>query len=125
MKRFETIYPLIQNIYASIHDFENASLCKAHHHLVLEEMKKLTDSDILYTAALLHDIGMYLGLRGPHAHTSADYAKTFLESTQLFTDEEIQLIHDIIYVHSDKKSTHFFEAELLKQADAAAHLKEL
>ena len=42
-------------------------------------VEKLTDNECLHIAALLHDIGTYLGFRGKHALTSAKFAKEFLE----------------------------------------------
>lgn len=121
MKRFEIIKPKINDLYQSITDGTNRQLCIKHHSTVLNEIMKYTDNDCLYVAAYMHDCGLYLGLRGKHAITSANYTKQFLQTVDLFDDDEIQLIYEVIKVHSDKENTHFSEAELLKQADVSAH----
>ena len=121
MKRFKTIQPDILKLYDSISHPINRYLCISHHKHVLEAMMKLSDNECLYLAAMLHDISTYLGIIGTHAHKSAQYAKEFLEKYQLFSSEELQLIYDVIYYHSDKDKVHFHEAELLKQADKDAH----
>ena len=121
MKRFERIKPDILHLYDSIRDDLNAHLCRTHHLSVYHQIEKMTDNDCLYIAALLHDIGLYLGLRGNHALTSAKYARDFLKPYNCFSDEEIQLIYDVILLHSDKENIHFPEAELLKKADVQAH----
>lgn len=124
MKRFERIKPDILLLYDSIKDDFNRRLCRTHHLNVYHQIEKLTDNECLYIAALLHDIGLYLGLREKHALTSAKYAVAFLKPYNCFSDEEIQLIYDVIALHSDKENTHFYEAELLKKADVSAHLSE-
>ena len=121
MKRFEFIKSDILKLYDSVSHPINRYLCISHHKHVLEAMMKLSDNECLYLAAMLHDISTYLGIRGTHAHKSALYAKEFLEKYQLFSNEELQLIYDVIYYHSDKDKVHFHEAELLKQADKDAH----
>ena len=84
---------------------------------VLENIQKLTNNECLYIAAYMHDIGLYLGLRGKHAVTSAYYTRDFLRKYDLFNEDEIKLIYDVIRLHSDKDKVHFHEAELLKKAD--------
>ena len=121
MKRFELIKIEIDKIYDTINHPMNRHLCKIHHKRVLENIMKLSDNECLYIAAYLHDIGLYLGLMGKHAITSAHYAKDFLKKFDCFNEEEIKLIYDVIYYHSDKDKKHFYEAELLKQADIDAH----
>lgn len=121
MKRFEILLPEIQKIYDSIPDTFNRSLCITHHFHVLNAIKKLTDNECLYVAALLHDISLYLGIHGNHAKKSSEFAKKFLEDKNIFSCQEIQLIYDVIALHSDKNTVHFHEAQLLKQADIEAH----
>lgn len=82
---------------------------------------KYTENECLYIAALFHDISTYLGIRGNHAYKSAQYAKDFLLKYHLFSKDELQLIYDVICVHSQKDIIHFYEAELLKQADKKVH----
>lgn len=124
MKRFERVKQDINRLYLTISDPLNRQICIEHHTHVLQAMMKKTENECLYIAAMLHDISTYLGIRGKHAYKSACYAKEFLEKYHLFSEEEIQLIYDVIALHSDKDQFHFYEAELLKQADHEAHLIE-
>ena len=121
MKRFKIIKPDIEKLYDSVSHPINRYLCISHHKHVLDAIMKLSDNECLYLAAMLHDISTYLGLKGKHAHTSASYALEFLNKYQCFSEEELKLIYDVIYFHSDKDKKHFYEAELLKQADIDAH----
>ena len=121
MKRFEQIKKDIEDLHNSIPNPMNRHLCIVHHKRVLENIQKLSDNECLYIAAYLHDIGLYLGLMGKHAITSAQYTREFLRKYDLFDEEEIQLIYDVIRLHSDKDKKHFYEAELLQEADIDAH----
>ena len=121
MKRFELIKNDIEELHQSVKNPLNRNLCIAHHKTVLENIQKLTDNECLYIAAYMHDIGLYLGLLGKHAVTSANYTKEFLRKYDCFSEDEIKLIYDVIRFHSDKDKKHFYEAELLKQADIDAH----
>lgn len=121
MKRLERVKSDIFKLYDTIENDFNRQLCRNHHLNVYHEIEKLTDNECLHIAALLHDIGAYLGFRGKHALTSAKFAKEFLEKYHCFNDEELKLIYDVIALHSNKDKVDFYEAELLKQADMNAH----
>ena len=121
MKRFELIKKDIDDLHQSILNPLNRHLCITHHKKVLENIQKLSDNECLYIAAYMHDIGLYLGLFGKHAITSAHYTREFLKKYNIFDEEEIKFIYDVIRFHSDKDKKHFYEAELLKQADIDAN----
>ena len=121
MKRLERIKEDIFKLYDTIENDMNRLLCRNHHLHVYHEMEKLSNDECLYIAALLHDIGTYLGFRGKHALTSAKFAKEFLEKYDCFSTEELDLIYEVIALHSNKDQVDFYEAELLKQADMKAH----
>ena len=122
MKRFEFIKKDIEELYQSINNPLNRHLCISHHKKVLKNIQKLTNNECLYIAAYMHDIGLYLGLLGKHAVTSAHYTREFLKKYDLFSEDEIKFIYDVIRFHSDKDKKHFDEAELLKQADIDSNM---
>ncbi|MGN1344048.1 MAG: hypothetical protein ACI4U3_05670 [Traorella sp.] len=124
MERFIKIKQEVDKIYDQISDPLNRDLCKLHHQQVLKNIQNLTTNECLYIAAYMHDIGLYLGLIGNHALTSAHYTYDFLKKTSLFSEDELNLIYQVILVHSKKNQIHFLEAELLKQADKQASLEE-
>ena len=121
MKRFELIKKDFEDLLQSILNPLNRHLCITHHKKVLENIQKLSDNECLYIAAYMLDFGLYLGLFGKHAITSAHYTREFLKKYNIFDEEEIKFIYDVIRFHSDKDKKHFYEAELLKQADIDAN----
>jgi len=69
--------------------------------LNIEEMLGY-DKEIIYTAAILHDIGRGQGERHEHGQTSADAALLFLREYG-YSQEEISLIIDAIKSHSGQQ----------------------
>lgn len=126
MKQLTFLIQEIKQEYFKIDDLENRQLCFDHHQRVAEYAKQLDpNNNCLIIAAYLHDIGLYLGLRGKHAQTSSEYARTFLTQTHRLEANEIERIVEMIRVHSDKKTVHSVECETLKEADHLAHQDEL
>lgn len=81
-----------------------------------------TLAELAEIAGMIHDYTKYVCNEDEnHAHSSAQYAKTLLEKSDVFSAEEIDLIYRAIYYHSDKKEIHTPFDEVLKDADAFQH----
>lgn len=80
------------------------------------------DIELCKIAALLHDYSLFYENTLPknHGEQSSLFAKNFLSSTSLFSEEEIQKITNAISVHSDKEHVHSSFDEILKDADLLA-----
>lgn len=82
------------------------------------------DVELATIAAMLHDISLYVENcpHSVHAKHSAEYAKTLLTKTKLFTEEEITIVYNVIASHSDKLTrTDGKISEILKDADVLQH----
>jgi HD domain len=79
-----------------------------HHHGVAQmarilARKRNLSLDVCVVGSLLHDIEVIVrGTYKDHAHRGAARALTILEELGGFTPEELELIHDLVYYHSDK-----------------------
>lgn len=81
-------------------------------------------AELAEIAGMLHDITKYVenDEDDDHAHTGADYAKdNILGILDCFTKEEIDMIYNGIYNHSDKYIKGFWFDEIIKDADSAQH----
>lgn len=75
--------------------------------------------ELAYIAGLLHDVAAYRnGSSLNHARLGAAWAEKLLRQLGGFAEAEIRVIHDAIYLHSDKTVVHGPFAQLLKEADA-------
>jgi HD superfamily phosphodiesterase len=73
-------------------------------------------------AGMLHDYISYQGYTGTeHAHHGAPVVKTLLESINITTKEETELIVQAVYNHSDKERIDSEFDEVLKDADVMQH----
>ncbi|MHB8065084.1 MAG: HD domain-containing protein [Ruminiclostridium sp.] len=78
--------------------------------------------EIATICGMVHDIyPLYTGVFEDHARKGAFYVKALLESLDIFSDEEIKLITQAVYRHSDKKIIDEPYDELLKDADVMYH----
>lgn len=80
-------------------------------------------AELACIAGMFHDFAKYyVEDTDDHAHVSAKFAEDFLTSSGDFTPEEIKLVVDGIYNHSDKKNDdgNYFN-DLIKDADALQH----
>ena len=82
-------------------------------------------AELAEIAGMLHDLLTYVDRAedtDDHAHKCADHAKeTVLNHLKSFTPEELDMIYNGIYNHSDKHvKGHWFD-EIIKDADAAQH----
>ena len=74
--------------------------------------------ELAYIAGLLHDVVLYMtDSHVNHARRGAAWAENTLRGLACFEEKEIRIIHDAIYLHSDKHVLHGPFAQLLKEAD--------
>ena len=85
-------------------------------------MKRQQNVELAAIAGLLHDIYAYkTGARTDHAHQGAVLAKEIMQETGLFSEEEMNMIFQAIYHHSDKDTVDSPFDEVLKDADVLQH----
>ena len=85
-------------------------------------MKRQQNVELAAIAGLLHDIYAYqTGNRKDHARQSAAAARKILQELNLFSEEEIDMISNAIWHHSDKDTVDTPFDEVLKDADALQH----
>ena len=73
--------------------------------------------ELAYIAGLLHCGHDHVLRMGHHARLGAAWAEKLLRQLGGFAEAEIRVIHDAIYLHSDKTVVHGPFAQLLKEAD--------
>jgi len=91
--------------------------------------KRGLDAEICQAAGLLHDLWLYRkGFpitpeeRKLHGEYGAVLAREMTERAGGFSEGEIQIIRAMVFNHNYKEETHGEYDELLKDADAFAHL---
>lgn len=85
-------------------------------------LRRGVDPELATVCGLLHDISAYaIGDRRNHAGRSAAMARSCLNGSSLFTQEEIAAICNAIAHHSDKYEVHAPLDEVLKDADVLQH----
>lgn len=85
-------------------------------------MRRNENVELAVIAGLLHDIYTYKMHDGTdHAHKGSVLAKDILYSFGAFTNEEIDIISQAIYSHSDKANVDSLFDEILKDADVLQH----
>ena len=82
-------------------------------------------AELAEIAGMLHDLLTYVDRAedtDDHAYKCADYAQEYvLSKLKSFTEEELKMIYNGIYHHSDKRNKgHWFD-EIIKDADCAQH----
>jgi len=89
---------------------------------ILIAKKRRLDEELIGIAGLFHDIHTYTKMNSfNHAYYSSIQAKELLESLNLVTTEELDIIITAIKNHSNKKITHDNYSECLKDADVLDH----
>lgn len=84
---------------------------------------RMENVELAMIAGMLHDIYTYASMNPlDHAHKGAKMASEVLESLQIFSGEEKDLICTAIYYHSDKGEVHGWLDEILKDADVMQHV---
>ncbi len=84
--------------------------------------KRGENVELAVIAGMLHDISSYATMdSADHAHKGAEMAEEIMKSLNAFTEEEIEIVCNAIYNHSDKDMVHACFDEVLKDADVMQH----
>ena len=116
----KTVDTLIENFpnkkYAYMHLYGVSQAC------ALIAMKRNERTELAVIAGMLHDIYTFsTGDSTDHAHKGAQMAREILQASNLFTEQEIQIISQAIFNHSDKYAAHASLDEILIDADVMQH----
>lgn len=96
------------------HLFGVSTLC------ILIAKKRNLDEELAGCIGILHDYATYYtNTSFDHAHRSSMLAKDILINSELFTDDEIEIITKAIFHHSNKETIDDIYSELIKDADVA------
>ena len=92
------------------------------HFGALLAIRRGLDPELASVCGMLHDIyAVMFGSYDNHAVNGSIEAKKILESTELFFDDEIDIITTAISQHSCKDKKHLPYDEVLKDADVLHH----
>lgn len=128
MNRIEKVREVVDEIIMKIPDNEEKRCAYLHLYGVsqacaLLAKKRNEDVELSIIAGMLHDISSYATMDSTdHAHKSAELSKKLLEELKLFLNDEISLVCNAIYNHSDKLKIHNALDEILKDADVMQHV---
>lgn len=129
MDRLELIRIETDKIISKLANEENRKFAYLHSYGVSQcaiylSIVRNLDIELAGIAGMLHDIALYAENcpHKVHAQRSAVLAKSILEETKLFQDDEIIAITSAIATHSDKLSRRDSRfAEMLKDSDVLQH----
>ena len=124
------LWRYIQRQFGYTHLVSVATLC------ALLAVRRGYDAEVCRAAGILHDLWLYINIpeiptpenwRIPngwfdHGRHGAVKAREFLHENGEYGEEEISQICQMIANHNDKEDKHDVLSELLKDADALAHL---
>jgi len=128
MGRIEKVREVVDEILVNMSDHEERRCAYLHLYGVsqacaLLALKRKENVELAVIAGMLHDIYTYANLDSrDHAHKGAETAKEILDSLEVFTEDEKNLIYTAIYNHSDKSLMHSWLDEILKDADVMQHV---
>jgi len=128
MGRIEKVREVVDEILVNMSDHEERRCAYLHLYGVsqacaLLALKRKENVELAVIAGMLHDIYTYANLDSrDHAHKGAEMARDILDSVDIFTEDERELICTAIYNHSDKLTIHSWLDEILKDADVMQHV---
>lgn len=128
MNRIETVRQQVDTILFGMSDAEERRCGYVHLYGVAQDCallakKRGENAELAVIAGMLHDIYSYANMDSTdHAHKGAAMARKILESLNVFSEEETDLICAAIYRHSDKELIHNALDEILKDADVLQHV---
>lgn len=128
MNRVEKLREVVDEILLHMTDNEERRCAYLHLYGVsqacaLLALKRKENVELATIAGMLHDIYSYTNMNPQdHAHKGAEMAREILDSLQIFSEEEKDLIYTAIYYHSDKVEVHGWLDEILKDADVMQHV---
>lgn len=99
-------------------DWERLHMASSARCAWLLAMKRGADPELAACAACVHDFGRILtGKQKNHAEAGYEPVKVFLKETELFDEEEIEIIALAVKNHSLKTETGTLIEEIVKDAD--------
>lgn len=128
MDRVEKVRQVVDEILLNMTDDEERRCAYLHLYGVsqacaLLSIKRKENVEIAIIAGMLHDIYSYANMDSQdHAHKGAVMARNILDSLNVFSEEEKNLVCTAIYNHSDKSIVHDSLDEILKDADVMQHV---
>ena len=128
MNRIEKVREVVDEILLNMSDLEERRCAYLHLYGVsqacaLLALKRKENVELATIAGMLHDIYSYTKMDSQdHAHKGAETAREILDSLEVFTKDEKNLIYTAIYNHSDKSLMHSWLDEILKDADVMQHV---
>lgn len=128
MDRIEKVREIVDKILLEMTDPEERRCAYLHLYGVsqacaLLSIKRKENVELAVVAGMLHDIYSYANMDSQdHAHKGAVMARNILDSLNVFSEEEKNLICTAIYNHSDKSIAHDSLDEILKDADVMQHI---
>ncbi len=128
MNRIEQVRAFVDDIILKMEDNEERRCAYVHLYGVslacaLLSLKRKENAELAVIAGMLHDIYSYYNMDSKdHAHKGAEMVRGILNSLDIFTEEEKNLICAAIWNHSDKSSVHGVLDEILKDADVMQHI---
>ena len=128
MNRIEKVREAVDEIILDMSDLEERRCAYLHLYGVsqactLLAIKRKEDVELATIAGMLHDIYSYARMDSrDHVHKGAEMARDILDSLDIFTEDEKELICTAIYNHSDKSMIHSWLDEILKDADVMQHV---
>ena len=128
MDRVEKVRQIVDEILLNMTDYEERRCAYLHLYGVAQacallSIKRKENVELSIIAGMLHDIYSYANMDSQdHAHKGALMARNILDSLNVFSEEEKNLICTAIYNHSDKSIVHDSLDEILKDADVMQHV---
>lgn len=128
MNRIERVREIVDDILLHMSDPEERRCAYLHLYGVAQACaliatKRTANVELAVIAGMLHDISSYANMDSTdHAHKGAEMAREMLQSLDLFTVTEVEMIYMAIYHHSDKLMVHELLDEVLKDADVMQHV---
>ena len=128
MDRIEKVREVVDEILLNMSAHEERRCAYLHLYGVsqacaLLASKRKESVELATIAGMLHDIYSYVKMDSQdHAHKGAEMAREIMDSLEVFTEDEKNLICIAIYNHSDKTMIHSWLDEILKDADVMQHV---
>ncbi len=127
MNRIEKVRDYVDNVLLHMSDVIERRCAYLHLYgvsqaCVMIALKRKENVELAAIAGMLHDIYSYSTMdTKDHAHKGAVMSNEILSSLQIFSDDEIKIICNAIYNHSNKGSKHSSFDEVLVDADVLQH----
>lgn len=128
--RVDTVRSYVDNMLLENHDDEDRRCGYVHLYgvgqaaalLALQRGHDRSYSELALIAGMLHDFISYQGKAGPnHSHECEPVVREILTKTDEFSTEEVNMICQAVYNHSEKQTVGTEFDEILKDADVMQH----